>query len=159
MYLKGSHSKSCAQPSISVQSKDMKKDPLQSTEPKPTITGKVIHGMKLGRKLGFPTANLDRRSYGKTTPVFPFGIYGGHAQIGTKAKLYPAAIVIGPFDSKGLPKLEVHILDFKADLYGEKVTAWPDIFIREFKEYTSEQKLIQDIQNDIKIIRKKLKLQ
>lgn len=158
MYLKGSHSKSCAQPSISVQSKGMKPDSSEPSKSKTSISGKIIHGIKLGRKLGFPTANLDRRSYGKTTPIFPFGIYGGHAQIGTKAKFYPAAIVIGPFDSKGLPKLEVHILDFKGDLYGKKLTAWPDIFIREFKEYTSEQKLIQDIQNDIKIIREKLKL-
>lgn len=123
------------------------------------LTGTVIHGVKLGRKLGFPTANLDRRSYGKSNIVIPFGIYGGYAQIEKQKKIYQAAIVIGPYDKKGLPKLEVHILDFKGNLYGKRLTASLKFFVRKFRGYTNQESLIRDIAADITEIRNKLTTQ
>ena len=43
------------------------------------ITGKVIHGQKYGKVLGFPTANLDRREYSRKKMKIKLGVYAGWA--------------------------------------------------------------------------------
>ncbi len=118
------------------------------------IVGRVIHGLHLGQKLGFPTANLDRRRYGKKTPVFRFGVYAGTAQIRGSKKVYRAAIVIGPLDKRGLPKLEAHLLGFKGVLYGKYLSIQPAKFIRPFTVYKSKEALIRQIRRDVANIRK-----
>ncbi len=119
-----------------------------------TISGRVIHGENYGEKLGFPTANIDRRGYGRSKPAFRFGVYGGSAQIAGSKKIYRSAIVIGPLDNRGLPKLEVHLLGFKGNLYGKRLTATLEKFIRVFKEYKNEEELVKQIKKDIASIKK-----
>ena len=83
---------------------------------------KVLHGKKLGRKLGFPTVNFHVGQFGKH---FEPGIYTCKVKI--KHSQLPApssqlgALYFGP---KGTGKnvLEIHILDFSGDLYGQYVT-------------------------------------
>lgn len=83
------------------------------------ITGKVVHGSKLGRKLGFPTANL--RLHRRVTPlagVFAVRVSGqglhaapGVASLGTRPVVNGKELL-----------LEAHIFDFSGDLYGRYLT-------------------------------------
>ncbi|MEK7161917.1 MAG: riboflavin kinase [Patescibacteria group bacterium] len=119
------------------------------------ISGKVIHGEKYGRKIGFPTANLDRRSYSRRKQNIKLGIYAGYAEFkNSKFKIqnYPAGIVIGPLDKHHLPKIEAHLIGFKGNLYGIYLNIYLNIYLRPFKKYKSEAELKMQIKKDIKQI-------
>jgi len=77
-----------------------------------TISGRVVHGSKLGRSLGFPTANIVLRRPPPLGGIFVVEVerYGrGVASIGRRPTVNPVAI----------PLLEVHLFDEQDDLYGE----------------------------------------
>lgn len=134
------------------------------------VSGRVIHGAQYGRKLGFPTANLDRRSFSRRKMKVRLGIYAGRAQIisnfqfpisnkNPKSKIlnpksYLAAIVIGPIDERHLPKLEVHLLNFKGNLYSKKLAITLQKYIRQFKKFKNEEKLKKQIKKDIDQVKK-----
>ncbi len=116
------------------------------------LSGKVIRGEGYGRKLGFPTANVDRRQYVRDGLKIKLGIYAGVVQaIGLPTK--KAAIVIGPTDHRGLPKLEAHLIGFKGNLYGEKISIILGKYLRPFKKFKNEEELIKQIKRDIQRIR------
>ncbi len=123
-----------------------------------TISGKVIHGEKYGRKIGFPTANLDRRSYSRRKQNIKFGIYAGHVELKDlkikRLKDYPAGVIVGPLDKSGLPKLEAHLIGFKGNLYGKKITVTLQKYLRPFKKFKTEAELKMQIKKDIQRIRK-----
>jgi len=83
------------------------------------IEGRVQHGAKRGRELGFPTANL---ALGRDTLRPAFGIYAVRAAIeerdGTRWLPGVANLGISPMFDYAEPLLEVHLLDFAGDLYG-----------------------------------------
>ena len=77
-----------------------------------TISGRVAHGAKLGRDLGFPTANIVLRRPAPLSGIFVVeaGEFGrGVASVGRRPTVNPVAI----------PLLEVHLFDCDRDLYGE----------------------------------------
>lgn len=118
------------------------------------VSGLVEHGDGYGRTLGFPTVNIDRVEYQQRGLDIAFGVYGGAVKIASTDAIYRAAIVIGPVDASGLPKLEAHLINFEDDLYGLKVTYYIEQFVRPFREYDSERDLITDIVADIAHIKK-----
>lgn len=118
-----------------------------------TLSGKVVRGVRLGRKLGFPTANLDRREYARKKLRIPFGVYAGTATISGRKKLYRAGIVIGPLDRGGLPKIEAHLLGFSGILYGEKICLSLTRYLRPYKIFKSEDALKEKIASDLKKVR------
>lgn len=120
-----------------------------------TIQGKVIRGDGYGRKLGFPTANLSRHNYIYAKMQVPFGVYAGYAFLET-GKKYHAAIVIGPKDRRGLPKLEAHLLHFSDNLYGLKLQLELTKFVRPFRKFKNEEELTQAIEQDIQTAQKLL---
>ena len=87
------------------------------------LTSRVITGHKLGRKLGYPTANLDTGIY----KILPLGVFAVKVRVGTK--IYNGFCNIGfrptvnTLDTL-LPLVEVHIFDFKQSIYGRKITVW-----------------------------------
>lgn len=79
-----------------------------------SISGKVVHGAKLGRQLGFPTANVHMRH---ERPALT-GVYA------VKLNNLPAVANLGNRPTlEGIPKLklEVHVFDFNGDLYDQHV--------------------------------------
>lgn len=79
-----------------------------------SISGKVVHGAKLGRQLGFPTANVHMRH---ERPALT-GVYA------VKLNNLPAVANLGVRPTiEGIPKLklEVHVFDFHGDLYDQHV--------------------------------------
>lgn len=92
-----------------------------------TISGRVAHGAKLGRGLGFPTANIVLRRPPPIAGIFVVEVdrYGhGVASVGRRPTINPVPI----------PLLEVHLFDHDADLYGEHLR------VRFLKKLRDEQK-------------------
>ena len=121
------------------------------------VSGQVIKGEGYWRKLGFPTANLDRRDYSRRKLKIKYGIYAGIVEvINYQLSIinYSAAIVIGPVDKTGLPKIEAYLLKFKGNLYGRKLSLLLVKYLRGFKHFKDVEGLKQQINEDIKIIKK-----
>ena len=84
-----------------------------------TLSGRVVHGEQLGRKLGFPTANLDTADLA----VPPAGVYAAHAYhaLGN----HRAAVNVGTrptlATSEASPRVEAHLTDFSGDLYDQTI--------------------------------------
>lgn len=102
------------------------------------IAGKVVKGEGYGKKLGFPTVNLD--TMGADLPKD--GVYSGEGEI--EGEKYKAGIVIGPNK-----KVEAHLLGFSRDAYGKIVVLEIREFLREYKKFESEEKLIEQIKKDL----------
>lgn len=112
------------------------------------ISGKVINGDGYGKKIGYPTINIDRRNFLKLKDKPDFGVYAGEVELGNK--IYRAGIIIGPLDKKNKPKIEAHLLGYKGNAYSKKVIFYIKKFIREFKHFKTEKKLIEQIGKDLK---------
>ena len=118
------------------------------------ISGRVLHGDRYGTRLGFPTANLDRRQFRRSRQKPRLGIYAGYAQINKISRKYKAGIVVGPIDKKNLPKLEAHLIGFKGNLYGRSLTLELVRYVRPFRQYKDEAALKRAIKQDLTIIKK-----
>ncbi len=109
------------------------------------IRGQVIHGAGRGKRLGFPTANLD----GISTLVPGEGIYAGRVSMGDQ--LLPAALSLGPnptFDD-GRCKVEVHVLDFDGWLYDRELEVEFVDRLREIRRYESVDELLVQMHRDV----------
>ena len=113
------------------------------------ISGRVIPGNKLGRKLGFPTANLDLLA---EYPIPKHGVYRTETII--DGKRYASATNIGynpTFDNKKV-KIECHIIDFKGDLYDKIIYIDLIEFLRDEIKFDNLDDLIIQMEEDIKIV-------
>lgn len=115
-------------------------------------TGKVEHGLKIGRQIGFPTANLARNSEG----YLPLdGVYAGWLYAGSER--YPAALSIGINESvQAVPRLiEAYVLDrTDLDLYDQIVTVEYVDFVRPSAKFDGLETLIEAIRRDVEKVRK-----
>jgi len=116
-----------------------------------TVRGTVIHGLKRGRKLGFPTANIDVRG----VAVPPSGIYAARVRLDDAN--WSAALYL-PASEVNVPEtLEVHLIDFNGDLYNQELTIeFVDKIREDDRRFNHEIDLIQQIQSDVAAIRKRL---
>ncbi|GAW84910.1 riboflavin kinase/FMN adenylyltransferase [Bathymodiolus platifrons methanotrophic gill symbiont] len=111
-----------------------------------SVCGRVVHGEKLGRKIGFPTANIQMQR--KNTPiqgVFAVTMTGigekpifGVANVGTKPTV----------DSRAQVLLETHLFDFDQDIYGKYVEVHFKYKIRSEMRFQSVDDLKRQIQLD-----------
>jgi len=118
------------------------------------LIGIVIRGESRGRKLGFPTANLQIPSH-KLLPK-P-GVYAGWTKVGQRN--LRSMIYIGKKPTfhadENEQTVEVHLLDFDGDLYGKQLAVSICIEIREEQKFESVSLLIDQIQRDIQAAKTK----
>ncbi|PYL34627.1 MAG: hypothetical protein DMF35_04355 [Verrucomicrobia bacterium] len=112
-----------------------------------TILGTVTRGDNLGKKIGFPTANLSAHS--EQFP--PNGVYVAEARI--DGELYRGVINLGirPTVSSGKSErvLEIHLFDFSRDIYGHDVEVRFLKFLRPEKKLANLDALVQQIRQDV----------
>lgn len=111
------------------------------------IRGMVVRGEGRGRSLGFPTANLWVPSNGKLIP--PAGVYAVRA--GLKRGLFGGALHIGPRPTftGSPPTIELHLLGFEGDLYGEEIRVEFIRFLREVRPFASSTALVTQLKADV----------
>lgn len=111
------------------------------------LTGTVIQGQQLGRKLGFPTANLDTGIY----KILPLGVFAVRVRVGNA--MYNGFCNIGfrptvnPIDDK-LPLVEVHIFNFDKDIYGHEITVYFAEKIRDEQKFDGLNALVNQLKAD-----------
>lgn len=116
-----------------------------------SIIGQVIHGDKVGRTLGMPTANMDVDSY----VLPPNGVY--YVTVVHKDKVYAGALNIGynPTINYSIKKrVEVFLLDFNQTIYGDTLIIIFRKYMRPEMQYKSKEALIAQLQKDIAAVRK-----
>ena len=119
------------------------------------MMGKIVHGRKNGRTIGFPTANIPLkrlksplhgvfavkinvgRALGATTNSRAEGTYHGVANLGTRPTLNGDEV-----------QLEVHLFDFSGNLYGQHATVTPVAKLRSEQRFASLEHLKQQIEKD-----------
>jgi riboflavin kinase/FMN adenylyltransferase len=111
-----------------------------------TLSGVVVKGLQNGRKLGYPTANIQLSDPNKLIPAT--GIYA--VKVHYLGTVYKGMLSIGynpTFDGKE-QTVEVNILDFDKDIYGEPLTLEFIQFIRTERKFDSMDNLIKAIDQD-----------
>lgn len=112
------------------------------------LNGIVAHGNKVGRELGYPTANIDLQNKYKLIPAE--GIYA--VKVRLKDESYNGMLNIGrrPTINSGNREIsiEVNIFDFKKEIYGEKIQLELIERIRDEKKFDSKEELIAEMQKD-----------
>ncbi|MDB4958582.1 MAG: riboflavin biosynthesis protein RibF [Myxococcales bacterium] len=114
------------------------------------IDGTVVHGAERGRAIGVPTANITPDS---DLPLLP-GIYA--VTLSVEGDVFPAVASLGTnptFVEGGGLVLEVHVLDFFGDLYGQHVRTTFVERLRGEEKFDSVEALVAQIQLDIEAAR------
>lgn len=114
-----------------------------------TFAGSVVRGHGLGRTVGYPTANLAIDNPHKLRP--PGGVYAVIAYM--KGRAYPGMMNIGKAPTlkklrEGAQEIEVHLFDWKDDLYGEKMIVHCHALLREERSFASMEALRKQLARD-----------
>lgn len=107
------------------------------------VTGAVQHGRGVGHTLGFPTANIDLSQTRKMLPKE--GVYA------VKLSTHVGMANLGAAPTFGIdrPTLEVHLLDFHGDLYGQTVNVEFLHRLRNIEHFSTPEALQQQLQKDL----------
>jgi len=117
------------------------------------LFGRVVQGEALGRRLGFPTANVDVESEIKLIPRS--GVYAVNVLLNS-GSIYEGMMNIGErptVTSDQKTSIEIHLFDFKGDLYGQAITVQLLSRFRDEIQFGSIEELIQQLHQDEKDIR------
>lgn len=111
-----------------------------------SISGRVAHGDKLGRRLGFPTANVALRHRPAASGVFAVQVQGlaerplpGVASLGVRPTVMAGA----------RPRLEVFIFDWEGEIYGRRIRIELLHKLRDEARYESLERLTRQIHDDV----------
>jgi riboflavin kinase/FMN adenylyltransferase len=110
------------------------------------ISGRVAHGDKLGRNLGYPTANVPLRGAPALTGIFAVRVHG----LGGEPRRGVASVGVRPtvkVDAK--PLLEVFMLDFSESIYGRRITVEFLHKLRDEARFPDLDALTQAIERDV----------
>lgn len=111
-----------------------------------SISGTVIEGRKLGRTIGVPTANVELLA----ARVPMTGIFAVRVSLPGNELDGVASLGFNPTVAAGLPPaLEVHVLDFKGDLYGDRIQVHFLHKLRDEQQFAGLPQLQEQIQQDI----------
>jgi riboflavin kinase / FMN adenylyltransferase len=119
------------------------------------VSGKVIHGDKRGRELGFPTANVTLDA----ACGLRHGIYA--VRVGLGGRHYDGVASFGrrPMFDSGVVLLEVFLFDFAGDLYGRDIDVAFIAWLRDEEKFASVDDLIRQMQDDARRAREALSRQ
>lgn len=121
-----------------------------------SLTGTVVHGMKLGRSIGYPTANIVVDDKYKLIPKD--GVYAVYSLINQQKVYGMMSIGKNPtIEGKG-SSIEVHFFDFNNDIYDQQITIYFIKYLREEQKFDSIELLKQQIANDETAARKAIAL-
>jgi riboflavin kinase/FMN adenylyltransferase len=110
------------------------------------ISGEVVHGEKRGRKIGFPTANID---YWDLQVLPKNGVYACYARLGNETFKAMTNIGIRPtFDGQAVT-IEAHLLDFDRDIYGQHLELDFVAWLRGEAKFSGLDALIKQIGADV----------
>jgi riboflavin kinase/FMN adenylyltransferase len=113
-----------------------------------TLSGKVVEGRKIGRTIGFPTANIKPDSVNKLIPRN--GVYA--VEVHLDKLVYPGMMSIGSNPTvnsdKTVRTIEVNILNFEGDIYGRDITVVFRKRLRDEKKFENLEQLTECIQQD-----------
>ena len=111
------------------------------------IQGKIIEGKKLGRELGYPTANLD---YSKEIVIPKDGIYKTNSIFKNKNFLSITSIGNNPTFNEKIKTIETYIIDFNKNIYGENLKIIFKDYIRGQIKFENKKDLITQMDKDLK---------
>lgn len=113
--------------------------------------GVVLHGDKYGHTLGFPTANLDPAIL---SHLGQDGVYAAIVSLGDRT--YGGAIYLGPRLTLRETRrvLEIHLIDFSGDIYGQTLRFRLGAFIRPPQDFSSVKALKAQLAADITAARR-----
>lgn len=117
------------------------------------LGGQVVHGKELGRSIGFPTANISIDNDIKLLPKN--GVYAVRVMLENSAEFF-GVLNIGTrpsVDSSDKISVEVYILDFDQEIYGQYITLKMLKFVRNEKNYENLSNLKSQIAKDEKLVR------
>lgn len=116
-----------------------------------SISGRVVHGRKLGRELGFATANVQlKHNRPPLTGIYAVRVHG----VGTSSRPAVASLGVRPtITASGRAVLEVHLFDFSADLYGAHMRVEFLHKIRDEEKYSNLEALKAQIERDCEAAR------
>ncbi|HET8941044.1 MAG TPA: bifunctional riboflavin kinase/FAD synthetase [Rudaea sp.] len=110
-----------------------------------TIGGHVVYGRQLGRKLGYPTANLSLgRRLSPVAGVFAVRVHG----VGADARPGVASLGVRPTVNGTEPLLEAHLFDFDGDLYGKRIQVEFVTKLREEQRFDNLDAMVRQIDCD-----------
>jgi len=111
-----------------------------------SITGRVAHGRRLGRSLGFPTANIRLKNPPALHGIFAVRVHG----LGGSVRTGVASVGVRPTVSAGeRPLLEVFIFDFDASIYGKRIEVEFMHKLRDEERYPDLETLTRQIRVDV----------
>jgi riboflavin biosynthesis protein ribF len=117
-----------------------------------SLTGTVVHGLKLGRTLGYPTANIQVTEDYKLIPKD--GVYAVYSYIGSRKVYGMMSIGKNPtIEGKGA-SIEVYFFDFNGNLYDQKLTIEFVQYLREEQKFATIDLLKKQLQDDETAARK-----
>jgi riboflavin kinase/FMN adenylyltransferase len=114
------------------------------------ITGTVVHGHKIGRVIGFPTANIDFGNYYMPRN----GVY--YVKVFVQDAWHHAMANIGnnpTLNYSAEKRLEIYILDFEQEIYNESITVMFMHFLRPEYKFGSKKALINQLKKDEETVR------
>lgn len=112
--------------------------------------GTVLHGDQTGRTLGFPTVNFDPEL---ARDIEQDGVYAATVLVGDT--VYRGALYAGPRLTLGETKraLEIHLIDFEGDVYGQTLRFYVGPFIRPPLNFSSVEALKKQLADDCLAVR------
>lgn len=109
------------------------------------LSGRVVRGADRGRRLGFPTANVD-----VVEELIPLpGVYVVEAEVSGARRLAVANVGFNPTFGENSLGVEVHILDFDEGLYGREIAVFFRERIRDERKFGSADELVRQIRKDV----------
>ncbi len=110
------------------------------------VSGPVVHGAKRGRDLGYPTANLDIAA---DIVVPAHGIYAVRCALGDEVLDGVASIGVRPTFDNGARSVEVYLLDFDRDIYGQTLRVEFIARLRDEQRFPSAEALVEQMGRDV----------